>query len=62
VCPGGLSSVIANDLHLHQSFVSLNIEIDEELGMITTRPPHGYSPQLLSELGTAELFGSSLLH
>jgi hypothetical protein len=39
--------------------------------MFTTRPPHGYSPQLLSELGTAEFFvlsslrlpaGSALLH
>ena len=29
--------------------------------MFTTRPPHGYSPQLLSELGTAELFVLSSL-
>jgi hypothetical protein len=46
---------------LHLSSASLNIEIDEELGMFTTRPPHGYSPQLLSELGTAELFVLSSL-
>ena len=37
------------------------IEIDEELGMFTSRPPHGYSPQQLSELGTAELFVLSSL-
>ncbi|MEA3177509.1 MAG: hypothetical protein QOI59_1032 [Gammaproteobacteria bacterium] len=30
--------------------------------MFTTRPPHGYSPQLLSELGTAELFVLSRPH
>jgi len=40
---------------------SLGIEIDEELGMFTSRPPHGYSPQQLSELGTAELFVLSSL-
>ncbi len=56
-----LSLAIANDLHLHPCSGSLNIEIDEELGMFTTRPPHGYSPQLLSELGTAELFVLSSL-
>jgi hypothetical protein len=48
-------------LHLHPSSGSLDIEIDEELGMLTTRPPHGYSPRLLSELGTAELFVLSSL-
>jgi hypothetical protein len=48
-------------LHLHWCSGSLSIEIDEELGMFTTRPPHGYSPQLLSELGTAELFVLSSL-
>jgi hypothetical protein len=48
-------------LHLHWSFGSFNIEIDEELGMFTNRPPHGYSPKLLSELGTAELFVLSSL-
>jgi hypothetical protein len=40
---------------------SLGIEIDEELGMFTSRPPHGYSPQQLSELGTTELFVLSSL-
>ena len=29
--------------------------------MFTSRPPHGYSPQQLSELGTAELFVLSTL-
>jgi len=29
--------------------------------MFTSRPPHGYSPQQLSELGTAELFVLSSL-
>ena len=29
--------------------------------MFTTHPPHGYSPKLLSELGTAELFVLSAL-
>jgi hypothetical protein len=48
-------------LHLHRCSGSLSIEIDEEFGMFTTRPPHGYSPQLLSELGTAELFVLSSL-
>jgi len=48
-------------LHLHSGFGSLVIEIDEELGMFTSRPPHGYSPQQLSELGTAELFVLSSL-
>ena len=50
-----------NDLHLHWSFGSLDPEIDEEPGMFPTRPPHGYSPQLLRELGTAELFVLSAL-
>jgi hypothetical protein len=35
--------------------------IDEELGMFTTRTPHGYSPSCCSELGTAELFVLSSL-
>jgi hypothetical protein len=48
-------------LHLHSASGSLSIEIDEELGMFTSRPPHGYSPQQLSELGTAELFVLSSL-
>jgi len=29
--------------------------------MFTTRRPHGYSPQVLGELGTAELFVLSSL-
>jgi hypothetical protein len=56
-----VSFPVENDLHLHPGFGSLGIEIDEELGMFTSRPPHGYSPQQLSELGTAELFVLSSL-
>jgi hypothetical protein len=48
-------------LHLHQCSDILSFEIDEELGMFINRPPHGYSPKLLSELGTAELFVLSSL-
>jgi hypothetical protein len=40
---------------------SLGVAFDEELGMFTSCPPHGYSPQQLSELGTAELFVLSSL-
>ena len=56
-----MSFPVANDLHLHCGSGSLNVEINEELGMFTSRPPHGYSPQQLSELGTAELFVLSSL-